>query len=221
MTADSIRIVIADDHPIFRDGFRLLLKDQQEVQLVGEAANGKDLIRIVSREKPDVVVTDIKMPEVEGIAACRHIKKEFPSIQVIALSMFNEDHLIIEMLEAGASGYILKNTNQEELLTAVKAVHEGNTFYSDATSKKLQRLIGKSKFDPYKNAKYKRLSEREIDVLRLICEQLSTKEIAGILNLSIRTVESHREHIQEKTGSRNLVGMAIYAIKHGIYEIKE
>ena len=221
MIVNRIRVVIADDHPIFLDGFRLLLKDQVDVKLVGEAGNGKDLVKIVTRERPDVVITDIKMPELEGIAACRYIKAEFPAIQVIALSMFNEDHLIIEMLEAGASGYILKNTNQQELLTAVKAVYEGDTFYSEATSKKLQRLIGKSKFDPYKTARYKRLSDREIDVLRLICEQLSTKEIAGKLHLSVRTVESHREHIQEKTGSRNLVGMAIYAIKHGIYEIKE
>src|SRR5258705_10066762 len=128
-----IRIVIADDHEIFRNGFKLLLKNQNELELVGEAENGKDLLAVVSEQQPDVVVTDIKMPVMDGIAACKIIKKIHPAIEVIALSMFNEDNLIVDMLEAGARGYLLKNTNKHELLLAAKTVHEGNTYYCTAT----------------------------------------------------------------------------------------
>jgi DNA-binding NarL/FixJ family response regulator len=215
----SIKVVIADDHEIFRDGFKLLLKDQKKLKLAGEADNGRELLQVTDVLQPDVVITDIQMPVMDGIEACKVIREKYPAIQVIALSMFNEDNLIVDMLEAGAAGYLLKNTNKQELLEAVETVYEGGNYYSAATSTKLARLIGKSKFTPYNEAREK-LTEREMDIVRLVCKQYTNKEIASALNLSPRTIESHREKIQEKVKAKNVIGVVIYAIKHNIYKIE-
>ena len=214
-----IKIIIADDHHIFREGFKVLLKNQHEVELVGEAEDGKELLEMATQQQPDVAIVDIKMPGMDGIEACKNIRKRFPDMKVIALSMFNDDNLIVDMLEAGAKGYLLKNTNKNELIQATKAVHEGNTYYCSATSTKLAKMIAESKFNPYRNHPVKKFTIRETDIIKLICEQFTNKEIATSLGLSIRTVESHREKIQEKTAAKNSIGVVIYAIKHGIYQV--
>ncbi len=214
-----IKIAIADDHEIFREGFKLLLKNQQEIELVGEAENGKELLEVAAKQQPEVVIIDIKMPVMDGIETCKSIKKKFPNIKVIALTMFNDDNLIVDMLEAGARGYLLKNTNKNELMQATKAVFEGSTYYCTATSMKLAKMIAESKFNPYRNHPVKKFTVRETDIIKLICEQYTNKEIATKLGLSIRTVESHREKIHEKTGAKNSIGVVIYAIKHNLYEI--
>lgn len=211
-----IKIAIADDHEIFREGFKLLLRDQDEVRLVGEAENGRELLQVVAECQPDVVIVDIKMPVLDGVDACKAIKKNFPDVQVIALSMFNEDSLIVDMLEAGAKGYLLKNTNKQELLTAVRAVYEGNTYYCSATSEKLTRMIANSKFNPYRNQTTVFFTSRELTIIQMICQQYTSKEIGIKLGLSYRTIESHREKIQEKTGAKNVIGIVIYAIKHDL-----
>jgi DNA-binding NarL/FixJ family response regulator len=216
---NSIRIVIADDHSIFRDGFKVLLRDQDEIELAGEAGNGKELIELVKKVEPDVVITDIKMPEMDGIEASKILSKNFPNIGIIALSVFNDDYLVVDMLEAGAKGYLLKNTNKYELFEAIKAVSKGEVYYCNDTSAKMTHLIGLSKFNPYRNKIPVRFSEREIEIMRLICQQYSNKEIAECLHLSVRTIESYREQIFEKTMSKNMVGVAIYAIKHNIYPL--
>lgn len=214
-----IKIAIADDHAIFRDGFKVLLKNQDELELVGEAEDGKELLEVTGRELPDVAIVDIKMPKMDGIEACRTIRKKFPEVKVIALSMFNDDNLVVDMLEAGARGYLLKNTNKQELIQATKAVYEGSTYYCSATSAKLTKMIAESKFNPYRQHPAQHFTSREKDIIRLVCEQYTNKEIATKLGLSVRTVESHREKIQEKMGAKNSVGVAIYAIKHKLYEI--
>lgn len=215
----SIKLVIADDHAIFREGFKLLLRNQENIEVVGEAADGSELLDVVRREVPDLVITDIKMPEMDGIQACKAIRKEYPEIRVIALSMFNDDNLIVDMLEAGATGYLLKNTNKRELLEACICVDEGGHYYSAATSQKLTRLIADSKVNPFRSKSLPSLTPRELEIVQLIAEQLTNKEIADRLNLSIRTIESHREKIQEKTGARNMVGVVIFAIRHRLIEI--
>lgn len=216
-----IKVMIADDHAIFRDGFKLLLKDQRDAALVGEAANGRELIQRVEELHPNIVITDIKMPGTDGIELCRQLRTHYPNVDVIALSMFSDDHLIADMLEAGAKGYLLKNTNRAELLQAIRTVYEGGTYYSPATSEKLARLIGKNKFQLPKKQLEVRLSAREKEILHLICEQYTTREIAGALNLSIRTVESYRLSLHEKTRSRNSIGVVIYAIRHGLFPLNE
>ena len=215
----SIRILIADDHELLREGFSLLLKKQKEIEIIDEASNGKDLLEKVRKQQPDVVVTDIQMPEMDGIEATKKIKEEFPQIEVIALTMFNEDHLIIDMLEAGAKGYLLKNTTKKELTEAIKAVHNGGTHFCSSTSEKLKGMIVQSVFNPYKKRPTETFSEREIEVMKLICQQLQNKEIADKLFISVRTVEGYREKIFEKTGSRTVAGVTIFAIKNGIYKI--
>lgn len=216
-----VRIIIADDHEIFKNGFKLLLKDQSGVELVGEAENGRQLIDVVKATLPHVVITDIKMPEMDGIEACRIIKQTYPYIGVIALSSFNDESLIVDMLEAGARGYLLKNTNKHDLMQAIQTVHAGNAYYCAATSGKLTRLIAESKFNPYRSKTRADFTDRELEVMRLICRQYTTKEIADLLSISIRTVESFREKIQEKAGVKNAVGIALYAVKKQIFRVED
>lgn len=214
-----IKIVIADDHDIFRDGFKLLLKKQAWLELAGEATNGQELLQVTEQCLPDVVITDIKMPLMDGIEATKKLKKTHPHIGVIALTMFNDDNLVVDMLEAGARGYLLKNTNQHEVIQAAKAVYEGGTYYCSATSGKLAKLIAASKFNPYKKTPQPQLTSRELEIVQLLCQEFSTKEIAAALHISPRTVEGHREKIQEKIGAKNIVGVIVYAIKHKLYNV--
>lgn len=153
-----IKIVIADDHLIFREGFKLLLNNQPELELVGEADNGQSLLELIETTSPDIAFVDIKMPEMDGIEACKQIKANGITTKVIALSMFNDDYLIVEMLEAGALGYLLKNTDKQEVLAAAKAVNMGDNFYCASTSNKLAKLIAANRYQPHKPAKQLKLS---------------------------------------------------------------
>ncbi len=213
-----IRIVLADDHEIFRDGFKVMLKKQTHIKLVGEAANGSELINITKELMPDVVLTDIKMPLLDGIEATKIISSTYPGVPIIALSMY--DNLIIDMLEAGAKGYLLKSAHKDEIIEAVKAVNNDETYYCKNTSGKLVQMIAQSRFNPYKKKDKPEFSSKEIEVMRLICQELSNKEIAAKLFLSVRTIEGYREKIQEKIQAKNTVGIVVYAIREGIYQIK-
>lgn len=218
-TTVPIRVVLADDHELFRDGFRVMLKKQPAIQLVGDAGNGNDLLGQVHLLKPDVVITDIKMPELDGIAATRQLIARYPGLPIIALSMFDEENLIVDMLEAGARGYLLKNAGKHEIVQAIETVYGGEVFYCGHTSRKLAQLIATSKFQPGQQIKLPEFTERERTIIQCICQELSNKEIAHRLQLSVRTVESHRERIQEKMQVRNMAGIVVYAIKHGLYQI--
>lgn len=214
-----IKIIIADDHAIFRDGFKVMLKKQSDIEIIAEAENGRELIALTDAHQPDVVVTDIKMPFVDGIEATKKIKAAHPHIEVIALSMFDEENLIIDMLEAGAKGYLLKNTNRQEVVQAVTTVYKQETYYCNHTSNKLAQMIAKSRFNPYKNTKKANFNDKELDIIRLICKELSNKEIASELHLSTRTIEGYREKILEKIEAKNIAGLVIYAIKNNIYQV--
>jgi len=214
-----IKIILADDHEIFRDGFAGLLKKQDEIQLIGEASDGKDLIALTGKLKPDVILTDIKMPNMDGIEATKILTHKFPQIYVIALSMFNDDNLVIDMMEAGARGYLLKNAHKTEIIEAIKAVHKQEMYYCKQTSNKLIQLLAKSKSGSYKESLRPRFSGKEVEVIGLICQQCSNVEISKQLCLSIRTIEGYRKKIQEKMMVRNTAGIVVYAIKNGIYKI--
>lgn len=216
---NPLRLVLADDHELFRDGFRVMLKKQPRIQLVGEAANGQELLQQVALHLPDVVITDIKMPQMDGITAARQLREDFPDIPVIAISMFDEENLIVDMLEAGAKGYLLKNASKQEIIEAIEAVVAGELYYCAHTSRKLAKLIAGSKLQPGKKEPKPEFSEREVSIIRHVCEELSNKEIAHQLQLSVRTVEGHRERIQEKMGVRNMAGIVVYAIRHKLYEV--
>lgn len=218
-TLNKIRIVLADDHEIFRDGFNVMLKKQKEIELTGEAENGLDLIELVGKVQPDVILTDIKMPRMDGIEATRILSQKFPHINIIALSMFDDEHLIIDMLEAGAKGYLLKNAHKYEILEAVKAVYYQETYYCHHTTHKLAEMIAKSRFNPYKQKKKIEFTNKEKEVIHLICRQFSNKEMANELKLSTRTIEGYREKIMEKMNARNTAGIVVYAIKNNIYRV--
>lgn len=215
----TIKIILADDHEIFRDGFRVMLKKQPAVSLIGEASNGEQLIELARQLQPDVIVTDIKMPKLDGLEATRQLSKELPEIGIIALSMFDEENLIVDMLDAGARGYLLKNAHKDEIIEAIKTVNTGNSYYCDGTSMKLAEMIGKSRHGQRGREKKPDFSEKDIEVIRCICMQMSNKEIAAQLNLSIRTIEGYRDRIQEKIGARNAAGIVVYAIKNNIYQV--
>jgi len=214
-----IRVLLADDHEIFRDGFQIMLKKQSEIELVGQAENGAELIQLAAQLSPDIIITDIKMPRMDGIEATKKLHARYPDIGIIAFSMFDEDSLIVDMLEAGARGYLLKNTSKKEIYEAIKTVHNKGTYYCHNTSAKLAMMIGESTFNPYKQDVKFEFNDRELEVIRLVCNELLSKEIAVAMNLSVRTIEGYREKIQEKMKVRNTAGIVIYAIKNGLYKI--
>ncbi len=214
----TTKVVIADDHEIFRDGFKMILGKMDNCILIGEASNGRELLELVDRENPDLVITDIKMPGMDGIEATRKIREKWPLMGVIALSMFNEDELILEMLEAGANGYLLKNADKVEIIEAIEAVVAGDPYYCRSTNSKLAKLIANSRFHPFHRKKAVEYSEKEIEIIRFICQEMTNKEIAEKLFLSIRTVEGHRLRILDKMGVKNSIGLVIYAIQHNIFQ---
>ena len=219
MKTKQIKIILADDHEIFRDGFKSMLRKQPSIEMIGEAANGDELVKLTRQLLPDVVVTDIKMPKMDGLEAAKIIAREFPRIGIIALSMIDEESQIIDTMEAGAKGYLLKNAHKNEIVNAINAVYDGEVYYCNETSSKLSRLIAANEKIPFIRKKEKiEFSDKEIDVILLICEQLTNKEIAQRLNLSIRTIEGYRDRIQEKIGARNAAGIVVYAIKNNIYQ---
>lgn len=218
MSYIPIDIILADDHEIFRDGFAVMLKKITEINLAGEASNGEELIKLMRTLKPQVIVTDIKMPKMDGIEATKRLKKEFPSVGIIALSMFDEENLIVDMLEAGAKGYLLKNAHKTEIIAAIKSVYKDEPYYCKDTSHKLAQMIAKSRFNPYKKRPKIEFSEKEIAIINLICGEYSNKEIADKLILSKRTVEGYREKILEKIDAKNTAGIVVYAIKNNIYK---
>lgn len=211
---NKIRIVIADDHVIFRQGFITMVRKKEGLEVVGGAADGVELIELVKKQSPDIAFVDIMMPNMDGIAATKLIRESFPSTRVIALSMFNDDNLVVDMLEAGASGYLLKNTSVEELLIAIDVVYNGEEYFCADTSRRLVKLLAKSSWGSGKKIENIKFSEREKEVVQLMCEQLTIKEIADKLGISPRTVENYRETLQEKTGSKNAIGVVLYAIRN-------
>ncbi|MGX5820624.1 response regulator [Chitinophaga lutea] len=210
----DIRLAVADDHEIFLDGLALMLSRQEHITLVGQASDGRDLVELALREKPDVIMTDIKMPRMDGIAATRELLRQLPDTRIIALSMFDEEDQIVEMLEAGAKGYLLKNADKQEILDAITHVYEDKVYYCKTTSAKLAGMIARSRFNPYKQREQVVFTDREQEIIRLICQQLTAQQIGQRIFLSKRTVEGYRTRILEKMNVRNTAGVVMYALKH-------
>lgn len=215
--APVIRVAIADDHELFRDGLKLMLGSEETIDLVGEASNGKTLLTLVKKQKPDVVITDIKMPEMDGVEAAKAIHEELPLTSIIALSMFDDEEMILEMLEAGALGYLLKNADKTEVVEAIQTVSQNKPYYCKSTSGKLAKLIAYSKHNMQKQKKQAEFTEREKEIIKLICQEYTNKQIGEKLFISSRTVEGYRMKILEKMDAKNIVGIVIEAIRLGIY----
>lgn len=216
-----IRLIIADDHEVYRDGLKTLLQKTKDRQLevIGEASNGKELISMAETLKPDVVLTDIMMPLMDGIEATAHITQHMPDVRVIALSMFNQDNLILDMIHAGAKGYLIKNANKDEIIEAIDSVFKNQPYYCRSTSLKLARLIATSQLGNAIAKTKVTFSEKEIAVIRMICEEKSTKEISDKLFLSSRTVEEYRIKVRDKMGVKTMAGIVIYAIKNDLFRL--
>ncbi|HEV7333127.1 MAG TPA: response regulator transcription factor [Flavisolibacter sp.] len=213
---ETISILLAEDHTIVREALHDLLQKQKNFHVLESTSNGKELLDRVRQHKPHIVITDIAMPLVNGIEATRKIITEFPSTGVIALTMYDETHLLMDIVNAGARGYLLKHASQQELFEAIEVVHDGGTFYTRDISDKLIALAAKTRFR-LKPSEQIEFTPLETEIIQLVCEQLSSKEIAERLNLKRRAVESYREKIQRKIGARNMIGIVLYAIKHRLY----
>ncbi len=217
----KISLVIADDHEIFRDGLALMLSKQDSISLVGQAEDGKELIELVEQFNPDLVITDIKMPHLDGIKATRALLQKNPHLKIIALSMFDEENLIVEMLEAGAKGYLLKNADKKEILDAINTVYKDNIYYCRHTSARLASMIVKSRIDPHKKSHEIVFNDREKEIIKLICRQLTAQQIGDELFLSKRTVEGYRTKIMEKMDVKNTAGVVIFALKNNLVKEEE
>lgn len=212
---NPITVLIADDHEVFRDGLKLMLRKEKDFSLVGEAANGEMLVEMAMKLQPQVILTDIKMPLMDGIAATQMIVSRRIKSNVLALSMYDDNELILEMLECGAKGYLQKNAGKEQICEAIRTVATGSNYYCNSTGTKLTQLLIKSeKFNPHRNNGKIEFTERELEAIRLICQNFSSKEIADKMFLSDRTVEGIKGKILEKTGASNTVGIVIYAAKN-------
>ena len=214
----KIRILIADDHTLLRNGICALLEDEQDMIIVGETDNGREAVRLADQLKPNVVLMDIAMPMLNGLEATRQIKHEHPEINVLVLTMYDHEEYFRQMLEVGASGYIIKRAAATELVSAIRAVYNGEAVLSPAITRLvledyLNRDIRSDKDDP--NA----LSSREREVLQLIAEGKTSREIADILHLSVKTVQSHRTSLMQKLDLHDRGDLIKYAIQKKIIEL--
>jgi two-component system, NarL family, response regulator DegU len=212
-----IRLALADDQRLFRKGMAMLLRDMAGVRVVMECANGEELLAALKDEPVDIVLLDLEMPVMDGTATMRRIKQEFPALKVIVLSSHDEDRTIVSLMELGANGYMLKTAEPDEIDTAIRSVAQSGFYLNDAVNKAmLHGLVKKKQVRPTFNV-VDPLSERELEVLRGICAELTTAEIAGKISVSPRTVEFHRNNLLLKTGARNAAGLVVYAMTKGIY----
>lgn len=212
----SIKVIVVDDHELFRKGVIMVLKKMDNVEVIGEAGDGKEFLAMLNSHKPDVVFIDIKMPLMNGIEATTQATKRFPELNIIALSMFGEEEYLHKMINAGAKGFLLKNSSIGEIERAIYLVNNGKNCYSDD-------LLGyfTNKFidnKPKDDDKIK-LTRRELEVLNLVAQGLSNTEIADKLFISKRTVDGHKANLIQKTGSKNIVDLLIYSIKNNIITI--
>jgi two-component system response regulator NreC len=213
---NPIRILLADDHTVMRRGLRLLLDSQPEFSVVAEAADGRQAVEQAEASQPDVAVVDIAMPNLSGIEAAQRINAAHPQIAIVILSMHSDEGYVLRALKAGAKGYLLKDSAEGDLIDAIKAVHQGKTFFSPEITKMLvadyvQEIRTRGVEDSYDL-----LTPREREILQLLAERKSNKEIAVSLNLSPYTVETHRRNLQEKLNLHNLAELILYAVRKGV-----
>ncbi len=212
-----IRIIIADDHRLFREGLVNLLSESKDIEIVAQAEDGRDVVLKAKEFNPQVVIMDIGMPIINGVEATRQLLKELPSAKVIALSMHSDKQYIKGMLEAGASGYLFKNCAYDELIEAIHTVNSGKKYLSDViTEIMIQDYLGKEENNPESDAE---LTERESEILKLIAEGVPTSEISELLFVSVKTIGTHKQHLLEKLNLKTSTDLVKYAIKKGIVSL--
>jgi len=213
---NPIRILLADDHTVMRNGLRLLLERQPNLTVVGEASDGRETVRAAESVSPDVVVMDIAMPNLNGIEAARQITATRPETAIVILSMHSDESYVIRALKAGARAYLLKDSAEGDLIAAIHAISEGKSFFSPAISRILVEDYMRQLEQQHAEDTYELLTAREREILQLLAEGKTNKEVASMLNLSVYTVETHRTHILQKLNLHNVPELILYAVRKGI-----
>lgn len=210
-----IKVAIADDHHLFRTGVRTSLSARKDIHIVAEAENGMQLLNLLKHIKPDVILLDIQMPIMDGLSTLPEIKKLHPDVKVIMLSMHNDHSMITKMMEIGANSYLTKESDAEVIYQAIKTCYEDEFFFNDLTNKAM--LTGlRTKREPEQAVNEVVLTDKEKKILRYMCEEKSTREIADLVDISPRTVEAIRDKLKSKTGAKSMAGLVMYAVKAGI-----
>jgi NarL family two-component system response regulator LiaR len=218
---DTIRILLAEDHVVVRQGTRQLLEREPDFDIVGEAGDGEEAVRLASQLKPDVVIMDVAMPKLSGIEATKQIKASLPSTSVLVLTGYDYDEYIFSMLEAGAAGYLLKNVSGDELIGAVRAVYSGEPMIHPAVLRKMMTRLKTPAPAPAPVQALMPLSERELEVLKIAAKGMSNRDIAGELFISERTVQAHMRSIFNKLGVGSRSEAILYGLKRGWFSIEE
>jgi two-component system response regulator NreC len=209
-------VLLVDDHTVIRAGIKLLLERHRDWQVVGEAADGREALKAVEKLRPDVVVMDLAMPNLNGMEATRQLLSTHPKTSVVVLSMHSDEGYVLRALKAGARGYVLKDSTETDLIDAVKAVLAGKSYFSPAVSRLLVEDYTRQLRDRDLEDTFELLTNREHEVLQLAAEGKSNKEIAGLLNLSVYTVETHRKNIMEKLNLHSVPELILYAVRKGV-----
>jgi DNA-binding NarL/FixJ family response regulator len=212
----GIRILLADDHTVIRQGLRLLLERQDDFTVVGEAADGRQAVQIAETTQPDVVVLDLAMPNLNGIEAARQISAKVPNAAIVVLSMHSDESYLLQALRAGAKAYLLKDSADTDLIAAIRAVRQGKAFFSPAISRLLADEYVRQLQERGAQDSYELLTPREREILQLLAEGKSNKEAAAILNLSLYTVETHRGNIMQKLNLHSAPELVLYAVRKGV-----
>jgi len=211
-----IKVAIADDHALFRAGVKTALSVRKDIEMIAEADNGMQLLNLLKHIEPDVILLDIQMPLMDGISTLPEIRKLYPEIKVIILSMHNDHSMISKLMEVGANSYLTKNSDSETIYQAIKTCFEQEFFFNDLTNKALLSGLRTKKMDHAPEDI--QLNDKELRILKLMCEEKTTKEIADIVDISPRTVEAIRDKLKTKTGAKSMAGLVMYAVKNKLLE---
>jgi len=212
----TIRVLLADDHTLIRAGLRMVVDAQSDLSVVGEASDGREAVALAGKLKPDVVIMDVGMPNLNGIEACRQIHAELPDTQVAMLSMHSDEGYVLRALKAGAKAYLLKDSAEADLASAIRAVAAGKSFFSPAVGKVLLEDYMRKLQRTGAEDSYELLTPREREILQLVAEGKSSKDIANLLDLSVYTVETHRARVMQKLNLRGIPELILYAVRKGI-----
>ncbi|MCF8369409.1 MAG: response regulator transcription factor [Bacteroidales bacterium] len=206
-----IRVLIADDHQLLIDGIKTTLEDVEWIKVVKGVLNGNDVLKFLKRKRVDVILMDINMPELDGLECTKIVAREYPEIKILAISQYDERRFIRQMIKNGASGYLLKDSGKNELVEAIKTAVDGRQYFSDRLSDK---ILGKSEPINKRNPLFIKLTDREQEILSLLCMEYSSQEISEKLLISFHTVETHRANLMAKSGAKNSIGLVKWALEN-------
>lgn len=214
----KVSVLLVDDHTVVRQGLRALLQPEEDIEVIGEAENGREAVQLAKKNPPDVVLMDVAMPLLNGLEASRQILKGSPSTRVLVLTSYSDDECVHQLMDAGVSGYLIKQTAANDLVKAIREVQKGNAFFSPTIAKRLRDQCREAFANGQPVKKTIELTSRESEVLQLIAEGFSNKQIASELGISIKTVEKHRQQVMNKLNIHDVAGLTRYAISKGLVE---